>query len=59
MDDEAKNATSGGKAKTDEVKDGVDKHAHTMLGDRFRDFNTGDEDFFFLSQVTDTEKSVI
>ena len=54
--EEAKNATSGGAAKIDEVKDGVNNHAHTILSDGFRYFNTGAEDHFLFYQVTELEK---
>ena len=39
--DEAKDATTVGTAKADDVKDVVGEHAHTMLIDEFQDFNTG------------------
>ena len=48
--------TSGGVAKTYDVKYGISKNAHTMLADGFRYFNTGAEDHLFFSQVTDPEK---
>ena len=56
-DEEAKNATTGGTAKTDDVKDGVGKHAHTIMVDGFQDFNTGAEDHFLFSQVTEEKFS--
>ena len=52
---EAENVTRGGTSKIDEVEDSVDKHAHTMLDDGFRDFKTRAEDHFFFSQVMETE----
>ena len=44
-------------AKKDDVKDGISEHAHTMLVDGLQDFNTGAEDHFFFSQVTEGKSS--
>ena len=49
---ESENSTSGGATKIDKVKDGVDKHAHMMLEDSFRDFNTRAQYKLFFYQVT-------
>ena len=43
-------------AKTDNAKGGASKHAHTVLIDGFRDFNTRAEDHFSFSQVADPGK---
>ena len=50
-------ATTGGTAKTDDATGGVGEHAHTMLVDKFQDFNNGVENRFFLSQVTEEKFS--
>ena len=47
--EEAENTAAGGKTKVVDTKDGASEHAHKMLIDKFRDFNTGAEDHFFFS----------
>ena len=55
--EEAENTAAGGANKAVEVKDGAGKHAHTMLVNKFQDFNTGAEDQFFFLQVSEEKFS--
>ena len=48
---------SGGPDKIDDVKYGVGEHAHTMLVNRLRYFNTRAEYHFFLPRVTEEKFS--
>ena len=57
MAGEVENAATGGTAKADDTKDGAGEHAHTMLIEKFQDFNTGAEDHFFFSQVSEEKFS--
>ena len=51
MAEEAENTVAGGETKALDTKDGAGEHAHTMLVDKFWDFNNGAEEHFFFSQV--------
>ena len=46
--DEAKNMATGGTTKVFDAKYGASDHAHTMLFDKFWDFNTRAEYHFFF-----------
>ena len=56
-DEEAENTAARGATKAVDAKDGAGKHARIMLVDEFRDFNTGSEDHFFFSQVSEEKLS--
>ena len=55
--EEAENMAARGATKAVDAKDSADEHAHTMLVDNFWYFNTGAEDHFFLSQVSEEKFS--
>ena len=48
---------TGGATNAVDAKDGASKHAHTMLVEKFWYFNTGVEDHFFFSQVSEEKYS--
>ena len=50
---EANNAESGGAGNTDNGKVSMDEHAHTMLVNAFKNFNTGSEEHLFFSQMVE------
>ena len=55
--EEAENTADGGATKAVDAKDGAGEHAHTIIVDKFRDFNTGAEDQFFFLQVSEEKFS--
>ena len=55
--EEAENTVTGGATNAVDAKDGASKHAHTMLVEKFWYFNTGVEDHFFFSQVSEEKYS--
>ena len=52
-DGEAENMADGGATKAVGAKDGAGEHAHTMLVNESREFNTGAEDHCFFLRVSD------
>ena len=54
---EARTAATGGTAKSDDNNISANKNAHTMIVDKFQELNTGTEDHFLFSQVSEEKFS--